>query len=300
MVWPFASDNVVDPKYENTTEYFKNAEGLYLYYQVHQAVEVAKANVLLIHGLGEHCGAPQWQKRLIPTLTKAGFRCALYDQQGHGRSQGHSTAYTHDIQNLVNDAKQFTEMIIAKESAGSKIPTVILGHSMGGLITFEVVRENPDLYDMAIINGGAFFIDPKVLTPTLNVLSTVLSKVAPKMALPDAIDLAKLSRNPNVEEYAKNDTLRYNGGLRSRTARSILDRIGVVTKKMASFKTPVYFSHGEKDLICSPQGTKAVYEGCGSEDKTLKIWDEMLHEVFEDPDSDLVLESIVEFINKRI
>ncbi|KNC76523.1 hypothetical protein SARC_10979, partial [Sphaeroforma arctica JP610] len=171
MVWPFASANVVDAKYQ----YFENAD----------AVGVAKANVFLIHGLGEHIGVPQWQKILVPTLTTAGFNCALFDHQGHGRSQGHTTAYAHDFQNFVNDTKQFTEMIMAKESAEMKISTVILGHSVGGLIAFEVVRENPDLYDMAIINGVAFFIATELLTPTMNVLSTILSTIAPKMALAD-------------------------------------------------------------------------------------------------------------------
>eukprot|EP01134_Creolimax_fragrantissima_P001626 CFRG1626T1 len=297
MVWPFETSF---EEYDNKQKYFVNAEGLSIFYQVYEPVGNTKANVFICHGLAEHIESKQWTKNVIPAFTKQGYRVMLMDHQGHGRSMGHTTAYAHGVDFFVADFKQFVSHMQERIGDDNFLPKFIVGHSLGGLIAFEVVRTQPETFKGAIINGGAFYINPELATPILKTLSGICSSLLPQMPLPEKLDLRELSRDPAVYEECLADPLRFKGGVRARVAKSVLDKIDFLQTGMAEFKTPVLFMHGECDKICSPDGTKQFYNGVASDDKTLKIFDGMLHETFNDPETYLVTDLMTKFIDERL
>jgi alpha-beta hydrolase superfamily lysophospholipase len=107
-----------------------------------------KAKILLIHGLGEHIGR---YNNLASSLYQAGYSVIAYDQYGHGLSTG-SRGDIDCEDRLTEDLKK---IILTIET---KLPIVLLGHSLGGLVVQRVLAENPELADAAIMSSPAFAV----------------------------------------------------------------------------------------------------------------------------------------------
>src|SRR5690606_13087284 len=94
-------------------------------------------NVGIVHGLGEHGGR---YHPLARSLVSAGLSVTAFDQQGHGRSpepRGRVRSY----QSLLEDVAAFLNW---NRELYPTVPTVLLGHSMGGnLVINYVLRDYP-------------------------------------------------------------------------------------------------------------------------------------------------------------
>jgi len=87
------------------------------------------ATVLLLHGIGG--GQAIWRDTM-PALAAAGYRAAAMDFPGYGASAGTPTL----------DA--MVEAVRATIAALNAERTVLLGHSMGGMVAQELLARSPD------------------------------------------------------------------------------------------------------------------------------------------------------------
>jgi acylglycerol lipase len=71
-------------------------------------------------------------------------------------------------------------------------------------------------------------------------------------------------------------------------------------EQMDLIKVPVLIMHGQEDRLTSPQGSRELYEGIGSSDKTLKIFKNMQHDLLHEPDKQQVFNELREWMNSRI
>lgn len=101
--------------------------------------------LLLLHG-----GSSRWQtfSSIIPDLEKYSRVYAL-DLRGHGKSD---RGDDYRIQSYVEDIATFIEEHIQK-------PTVVFGHSLGGMIGAVLAAEHPDLVKGLIIGDSPFNSD---------------------------------------------------------------------------------------------------------------------------------------------
>lgn len=51
-------------------------------------------------------------------------------------------------------------------------------------------------------------------------------------------------------------------------------------KRASELTLPILVMHGSDDKMASPKGSHLVFKEARSQDKTLKIWDGMYHEIF--------------------
>ena len=58
--------------------------------------------------------------------------------------------------------------------------------------------------------------------------------------------------------------------------------------------------HGEEDALASVEGAKLAGEKLGSEDKVVKIYPELFHEIFNEPERETVLTDMVTWLEARI
>ena len=57
---------------------------------------------------------------------------------------------------------------------------------------------------------------------------------------------------------------------------------------------------GVRDIIIEPSGAQMLYDKVSSTDKTIKIYDEMYHEVFNEPGREHVLKDVEVWLEVRL
>ncbi|MEC4892666.1 MAG: alpha/beta hydrolase [Oscillatoria sp. PMC 1051.18] len=102
--------------------------------------------IILVHGIGSWSYG--W-RYLIEPLAK-NFRVICFDAKGYG--------FSHKSNKLEKPGHQVTELqqIIAKLCSE---PAVVIGQSLGGLITLAAAGENPDLFARLVVINPAIFPD---------------------------------------------------------------------------------------------------------------------------------------------
>lgn len=102
--------------------------------------------LVLVHGGGAHA---EWWSFLAPLLTR-GYHVAALDLSGHGDS-GHRPEYL---------PQHWTQEVLAvARDSGMTSPPVVVGHSLGGLVTIFTAAEHGDHL------AGAVIVDAPVRRP---------------------------------------------------------------------------------------------------------------------------------------
>jgi len=58
--------------------------------------------------------------------------------------------------------------------------------------------------------------------------------------------------------------------------------------------------HGADDRLAAPDGSRDIYVKIGSDDKTLKIYEGLYHEIMNEPERDMVYKDVAEWIGERL
>ena len=250
-----------------------------------------RAQCTLLHGYAEHChryGA------LIDALNGAGIAVFALDQKGHGQSKGRR-AYITDFRSLVPDA--VTTMRWASDQAPG-VPRLLFGHSMGGALAALVAMDHPELVDLLMLSAPAVKISEDI-SPFLQKISGVVSTLLP--LLPAAkIDNALLSRDQQVVDDYLADPMVYSGGILARSGHSLLSTERLVLARGQALKTPVLLQHGSADGLADPRGAKQLHAGAASDDKTLKMYEGLYHEIFNEPEQAQVRSDLLSWLDQRL
>jgi alpha-beta hydrolase superfamily lysophospholipase len=109
-----------------------------------------------------------------------------------------------------------------------------------------------------------------------------------------------VSRDPAVVAAYKADPLVYRGKVPAGIGKALL----VIGEKMhmlaPGITAPLLVVHGEQDRLVSADGSRRLVEHVGSHDVELKVYPELFHEVFNEPERDRVLDDVVEWIQARV
>ena len=249
-----------------------------------------KAVVLLVHGLGEHCGR---YLALASTLNQAGYAVGALDLPGHGRSEG---ARGH--------IGQFAEYQEAVLSLYAKIeqwhpdrPVFILGHSMGGLLTTGLLLEHQALFKGALLSGAA--LQSPLQPPAWQMfIMRVISTIAPKFGAL-ALDAEGISRDSAVVENYVNDPLVHHGKVSARLLVELFKCMDESVAGAARIKLPIRIMHGREDVMAAAAGSELLHQRISSPDKELKIYDGLFHEIFNEPEGPAIFTEMVEWLNRH-
>jgi alpha-beta hydrolase superfamily lysophospholipase len=63
---------------------------------------------------------------------------------------------------------------------------------------------------------------------------------------------------------------------------------------------PALVMHGSEDKLVPVAGSRLIEETIGSPDKTLKIYDGLYHEIFNEPEQDQVLDDLVAWLDAHV
>lgn len=253
--------------------------------------ENPKANLLLQHGLGEYSERYVWQyNQLIPKLVAKGFNVYAIDLPGHGESIGE--------RGLVDLNDALMHHLAARTAIEGDLPTVLFGHSLGGLVTAASLVANPTGVTAAVLSSSAMQSPSKAWE---RILSKVVTAINPSgdMPLPRPGEEA-LTRDLELLKLIAADDRMYHGKARNLVAKTVLELSDFVWSKIDSWQTPTLIIHGDKDLSTNHLQSIALMEAIPAGDKTLKIYQGGFHELLNDLEKDKVEGDLFEWLAKRV
>ncbi|KAM5570325.1 hypothetical protein ABKV19_011136 [Rosa sericea] len=274
---------------------FATTRGETLFTQTWTPVSVnIRGVVILMHGLNEHSGR---YSGFAKQLNANGFKVYGMDWIGHGGSDG-LHAYVPSLDFAVADMKSYIEKVVA-ENPG--LPCFCFGHSTGAAIILKAMLD-PKVE--ACINGvvltsPAVGVQPS--HPIFVVLAPVIAFLMPRYQLSAANKTGiAVSRDPAALAAKYSDPLVYTGAIRVRTGYEILRITSFLQQNLSKMKVPFLVLHGTADTVTDPGATQKLYEEASSTDKTITLYDGLLHDLLFEPEREAISKQIIDWLNHRI
>jgi alpha-beta hydrolase superfamily lysophospholipase len=169
---------------------------------------------------------------------------------------------------------------------------------MGTTVALNYVIDfHPSL--TGLITSGATLAPVPDIPPILVSLSGILGALLPHLPT-IRLDSNALSHDPGVGEAYRNDPLVFSGGMPARTGAEINKTFAYLQPRLNQIETPLLILHGTGDRLVDPASSRFLADLAASEDKTLKLYDGLFHEIFNEPEKDQVFQDIIAWITDRL
>jgi len=270
---------------------FKGARNIDIYYQFWLPDGDVKAVLLVVHGLAEHSGR---YMNLVNHFVSSGYAVYGLDHPGHGKSGG-SRVYAKRFEEFTQTLKIYAEMV--RKWQPDK-PVFLVGHSMGGLISAVYLLDHQAELSGAVLLGASVKVPHNISKATI-LIGKLLSALMPKFGL-IGLDAADVSRDPSVVQAYVSDPLVHTGKTTARLAAELLKAMQRVSAEAAGIRLPVLLVHGGADRLVEPDSSQILCDKISSADKTLRIYDGLYHEVFNEPEHDQVLRDVEAWLEAHL
>lgn len=266
------------------------AHGRKLYWQGWTpAADHVQAVVVLVHGLHEHGGRYEW---VAQQLTEHGYATYAVDHVGHGKSDG----VRGQIGRMSDVVNGVDAMVTEVSTRHPDVPRFLVGHSMGALVALQYVISNPQELRGLVVSAAPVIIDAG--SSAERAAAKVLTRVAPNLGVV-VLDSAAVSRDPDVVAYHETNPLMVHSKVRARTATEMLTTADQVQAQLGRIRLPLLVMTGTADKLADPAGSQLIIDRVSSSDKTLKTYEGFYHEILNEPEKQVVLADLVEWIKER-
>lgn len=252
-----------------------------------------KAWIALVHGLGEHTAR---YAHVAEVLTGAGYALAGFDLRGHGKSGG-ARGHAASLDAYMQDIRRFFRQMEARYSS---LPCFLYGHSLGGLLALAYAIQYGSGLKGVMVTGPALraaLQEQKAKIAIVRLLGSLLSTVT----VSSGLDPVTISRDPEVVQKYINDPL-----VHSSTSlgfgKAALNAIDLCFARAAEFPAPLLIMHGKGDRIAYSSGSEdfaKLVEAAGG-NVTLKLWDDLYHEVHNEPEKAEVFQFMIKWLGKHL
>ena len=268
---------------------FTGVGGTRIVYDTYSPEGTPRGLVLIAHGVAEHAGR---YGHVAERLVALGLEVVVPDHRGHGRSGGKRL--------LVRDLSEFTddlETLRARVAVAGR-PTYLLGHSMGGEIALDYALDHQSDLAALVLSGPAVLPGDDI-SPLLMRVAKVMGKLVP--GLPgQTLGSSSISRDPAVVRAYDEDPLVFRGALKAGIGGAMLRTMETFPSRLPSLHLPLLVLAGSEDKLVKPEGAAMVERLAGSSDKTLKTYEGLFHEIFNEPEQDQVLGDLTAWLRARL
>ena len=267
----------------STTSQHPTADGTALFTR-HWAAAAPWATMLLVHGLGEHSGR---YEQTGADLAAVGIDIHSFDLRGHGETAG-ARAYVDSFALFLDDV---AELLDAHRTDGR--PLVLMGHSLGGLIAFTYATSNRPAPDLLVLSAPA--LAAKV-NPLKRLAARLLSRIAPRLAMPSDIKGEQLSSDPAVGEAYFADPL-VSTKVTARLGAEMFATMADASAAMSRLALPTLVIHGGADTLVPPTAS-APLGTLPNVERTL--FPSFRHESFNERERDQAVGAVVDWLKARV
>jgi acylglycerol lipase len=266
------------------------SDGLRLYLRSREAQD-ARAEILISHGFGEHCGR---YGSLTDHLVNHCYSVTAYDHRGHGLSDG----LPGHVESFNEYDEDLAKVVSVVRSRAQERPLFLIGHSMGGLIALRYLERKSGALKGAIISAP--LIEVAVAVPAHKLMiARVGARMAPRYRLDNEINPANLSRDPEVGRAYAADPL-VNRKVSTKWFSEATRAMQEVAARAGEITTPVLVMHGTEDRLASVDATRRLFERIPASDKELVIYSGFYHELFNEPEKQEVFDRVTGWIDRRV
>ncbi|WP_404315308.1 lysophospholipase [Prescottella equi] len=276
---------------QHTESEFAGVHGTRIVYDVWRPDGPPTGILLLAHGLGEHA---RRYDHVVERLVGLGLVVYAPDHRGHGRSGG-KRIELHDWSEFLDDLHRLSAVATA-ENPG--LQRFLLGHSMGGAIALSYALDHQDELSGLILSAPAVDVvggKPRVVIE----IGKILGRFAPGIPV-ETLDAKSVSRDPAVVAAYESDPLVHHGKVKAGIARGMILAAESFPARLPSLTIPVLLLHGTEDRLADVSGSRMIAAHAGSKDLTLKTYDGLFHEVFNEPEQEKVLDDLVDWLRPRL
>jgi alpha-beta hydrolase superfamily lysophospholipase len=270
---------------------FDGVGGVRIVYDVWTPDTEPTGVVILCHGYAEHA---RRYDHVAQRFGEGGLITYALDHRGHGRSGG-KRVYLKNMSEYTDD---FHHLVGIATAAHPELKRIVLGHSMGGGIVFAYGVEHPDDYSAMVLSGPAVFAQDAV-SPVMITVAKVVGSLLPGLPVED-LPADAVSRDPEVVAAYEADPLVFHGKLPAGIAKALIGVGETMPQRAASLTAPLLVVHGAEDKLIPVEGSRRLLECVGPIDAHLKVYPELYHEVFNEPEQALVLDDVVSWIEVRL
>jgi alpha-beta hydrolase superfamily lysophospholipase len=242
----------------------------------------ARYVALLCHGYGEHIGR---YEHVADALVRHGGVVHGVDHIGHGKSTGERVLIG-DYEQVVEDVH---ELAARAHERDPQLPTVLIGHSMGGMIAARYAQRYGSELAALVLSG-----------PVLGRWD-VASGLLGLDEIPDTpIDPETLSRDPAVGKAYAADPLVWHGRFRRNTLEALVACLDRIRADGRLGELPTLWVHGADDQLVPIDGTREGIADLRGERFEERIHPGARHEVFNETNRDEVLAEVTAFIDRTL
>ena len=272
------------------TGYFPVPEWGSIFYSHWRPEGEVRALVLIVHGLAEHC---RRYDRLADDLNAQGYAVCALDLPGHGQSDG-PRVYVDSFDVHLNAVLGLRDKMAAEYQYR---PVILLGHSMGGLVGARLVQRSQQGFAALVLSAPALAVSPEP-SGLLKFVVRLLSSLLPKLGVLQ-LDSKAVSRDAAVVEDYVSDPLNHTGKIPARTVAEMFAAMAASLENAGEVKLPLLLMHGEADTMTAVSGSRYLHEAAASPDKSLQIYPELYHEIFNEPEWEQVYSNLLAWLNQR-
>jgi alpha-beta hydrolase superfamily lysophospholipase len=243
--------------------------------------------VVLMHGLGEHCGRYAHVARFF---NDCGWSLRTYDHRGHGRSGG-PRGDTPDDEALLRDAK----IVVDDFARQLPAPPLLLGHSMGGLFAARFATAALSPLRGLILSSPALAVP---VTGAQKMLLKVLRAIAPGFGVPNGLRAEFLSHDPAVVEAYLDDPLGH-AKISARLLSSMLAAVEFAQSHAAALKIPTLLVVAGDDRLVDAAGSQRFFRQLAPGNATMHLYPGLYHELFNERDAEPVFADVRAWLNTQ-
>lgn len=267
---------------------FQNANGLKLF-TVSNNKEDANVSVLMLHGYAEHI---MRYTRFFEKMDDVGFRYMGFDLRGHGQSEGKKVMIK-TFDDYVDDLHEVAKAFFKK---GEK--NFIFAHSVGGLTVIRYLEKYGDELITGVVTSGAAMKPDDSIPKILIQSAKYISKILPWLPT-IKLDKNSISRDPEEIRKYDEDPLNYRGGTKAKFGHEMLEGMKLAKKELSKISVPIMVNHGAADTLIDPDSARWIYDGVSSQDKTLRMWEGLYHEITNEPEKEQVMNEMISWMTER-
>ncbi|MFZ4712320.1 MAG: alpha/beta fold hydrolase [Bacteriovoracaceae bacterium] len=291
-------------KAEYHTGRFPSVSGLgHIYYKTYipKALDKEKPvrSIFLVHGLVEHQGRQMLLPRYLEEAGEGQIMFTWIDLIGHGLSGG-PRAYIEKFRDFSLDVAHLINLIDGEYSPTHKMNHIIMGHSMGGLVTLKLMlQESASLkakISGLILSNPCIRVKQEVPKIYLGAIHTVGGYLK-KLRLPSIYGGDALTSDPKLAHDFDSDPL-----IPKFTTIGLLLQILEASKEIRSLayylNVPTLFLVAGQDLLVDNETTLLFARGVANDFVTIKSYPEMKHEMYNEVGRENVFQDVRTWLGK--